>query len=161
MPPGKYQFATELPKDFSGILHFTNFSEEEFKAKWNSIEYTFPPKSTIPLVISTASPIETFNIRMMFAKQLADREFKKSKRFGDLASKNSNVNSIHAMVSYTDTELDKFINRCLEPLPIAQVKAEEVPTEGKKRGRPKTVTIVQDQNYGGEKTDKLSQGETF
>lgn len=143
-PNTKYKFATELPKNYNGTLHFTNFSEEEFKAKWNNVEYTFPPKSTIPLVIPTASPIETFNIRTMFAKQLADREFRRSKRGLDLSKKNEGAHSISASISYTENELDSLISKCLEPLPLAQAKTETVQSEGEKRPKARVSKIVTD-----------------
>jgi hypothetical protein len=149
----KYQFATELPKNHTGVLYFTNFSEEEFQAKWNNVVYTFPQKSTVPLFIPTASPIETFNIRTMFAKQLADREFRKSKRAGELTAKNEGVHSLHAAVSYTENELDSYIKRCLDPLPRSELKTEEVEPEGKKRPQARVARPVRDASYGNGETE--------
>ncbi|MDE1941311.1 MAG: hypothetical protein KGI66_04285 [Patescibacteria group bacterium] len=157
-PNTKYKFATELPQNYSGTLHFTNFSDEPFQAKWNSIVYTFPPKSTIPISIPTASPIETFNIRTMWAKQLADREFRKSKRAGELNAKNQGAQSIMASISYTESELDSYIARCLEPLPIGELKTEKVPTEGEKRPKARTTKIVKNSQYGDNETDELVTG---
>lgn len=157
-PNTKYKFATELPKDYKGTLHFTNFSDEDFTAKWDNVAYTFPAKSTVPLQIATASPIQTFNIRMMFAKQLADREFRKSARAGTLNKKNEGVQSIHAAVSYTETELDSYINQCLKPLPITEVRTETVETEGVKRPKARVARPVKDANYGDNETDALTTG---
>lgn len=162
-PNTKYKFATELPKDYKGTLHFTNFSDEEFQGKWNNVIYSFPPKSTVPIFIPTASPIETFNIRTMFAKQLADKEFRKSKKAGTLNEMNKGVHSLHAAVSYTEGDLDALISRCLEPLPIGEVKTETVETEGNKRPKARVARPVKDANYGGDETDTLitGKGETF
>jgi hypothetical protein len=157
-PNTKYKFATELPKDYKGTLHFTNFSDTEFIAKWNNVEYSYPPKSTIPIVILTASPIETFNIRTMFAKQLADREFRGSKRGLDLNKKNEGAQSIAASISYTENDLDNLITRCLEPLPIAEAKTEAVQSDGEKRPKARASKIVQDSSYGGTETDELITG---
>lgn len=143
-PNTKYKFATELPKDYKGTLHFTNFSDEEYKDKWDNVEYTFAPKSTVPLQIPTASPIQTFNIRTRFAKGLADREFRKSKRAGDLNIKNTGVQSLHAAVSYTENDLDSFIARCLEPLSISEVTTEAIQTEGTKRPKARVAHPVED-----------------
>lgn len=143
-PNTKYKFASELPKNHTGALYFTNFSEEEYQAKWNNVVYTFPPKSTVPLIIPTASPIETFNIRTMFAQQLADREFRKSKKAGELSARNVGVHSLGAALSYTENELDSYIKRCLEPLPRAELKGEEVETEGKKRPSARVAKPVKD-----------------
>lgn len=158
-PNTKYTFATELPKDYSGALYFTNFSEEEFQAKWNNTIYTFPPKSTVPLFIPTASPIETFNIRTMFAKQLGDREFRKSKRAGELNAKNEGVQSLSASLSYTENELDSYIKRCLEPLPRSEVKTEVVESEGKKRPQARVARPVRNASVdGSSETDTLVTG---
>lgn len=143
-PNTKYKFASELPKDYKGTLHFTNFSDEEFTAKWNNVAYTFPAKSTVPIFIPTASPIETFNIRTMFAKQLADREFRKSKKAGELSKKNEGVHSIHAALSYTENELDAYITKCLEPLPIAEVRSKDEEPEGKKRPKSRVAHPIAD-----------------
>lgn len=142
-PNTNFKFATELPKDFSGTLHFTNFSDDEFKAKWNSVEYTFPPKSTVPLTIPTESPINTFNIRTIFAKQLADREFRRSKRGIELNKKNEGAQNPLGNVSYVEKDLEQLINKCLSPLPITFLKSEQMPQEGARRGRPRITTIVE------------------
>ena len=154
----KYKFASELPKDYTGTLHFTNFSDEEFSRKWNNVVYTFPPKSTVPLFISTASPIETFNIRTMFAKDLADREFRKSKRAGELTKKNEGVHSLHAAISYTENELEAYIKKCLDPLPISEVKTETVMPEGRTRPKARVARPVKDASYGDDETDTLVTG---
>ncbi len=155
-PNSKYQFATELPKDYNGTLHFTNFSDDVFQARWANVEYTFPAKSTIPLVIPTLSPIETFNVRTRFAKELADREFKKSKRAGQLNEMNKNANGLRSAVSYTENDLDSFIKRCLEPLPIVFMKSEKVQSEGEKRPKAKVAKIVKDSKYA----DPTDSGDT-
>jgi len=143
-PNTKYKFATELPKDYKGTLHFTNFSDEDYVDKWNNVAYTFPAKSTVPIFIPTASPIETFNIRTRFAKGLADREFRKSKRAGTLNEMNKGVQSIHAAVSYTENDLDALISRCLEPLPMGEVKTQDIESEGKKRPKARVSHPVED-----------------
>ena len=159
-PNTKYKFATELPKGYSGILHFTNFSDEEFKAKWNNVVYPFPPKSTVPLVIPTESPIQTFNIRTVFAKQLADREFRKSKRAGELNAKNQGAQSLAASVSYNEYDLDSLVNRCLEPLPLAEVITENVQPEGQKRRPARVARPIKDAEYSKDavETDTLITG---
>ncbi len=157
-PNTKYKFATELPPNHTGALYFTNFTDTEFQAKWNNVVYTFPPLATVPLFIATASPIETFNIRTMFAKQLADREFRKSKKAGELSARNEGIHSLHAALSYTENELDSYIKRCLEPLPRTEAKTETVEAEGKKRPPARAARPVKDASYGGTETDTLVTG---
>jgi hypothetical protein len=60
-----------LPSDFDGIFRFTNWTDSDFTAKWDNIEYTFPAKKTTPIVIPNATPVEIQNIRKKFAKELA------------------------------------------------------------------------------------------
>lgn len=107
-----------LPADFDGVFRFTNFTDKEFKAKWASIEYTFSPESTTPMIIPGATPEEVQHIRKKFARELAIVEFYKTPKF--VAMNNVQPGGVPPL--YTDSDLEPFIQRCLEPLPIAQVK---------------------------------------
>ena len=70
-----------LPEDFDGTFRFTNPSEEDFIGEWGSKEYHFPAGKTVPMVMPEYSPIEIQHIRKKFAKNLAEREFYKSKGY--------------------------------------------------------------------------------
>lgn len=108
-----------LPADFDGVFRFTNFTDQEFKARWGSVEYTFPPMKTTPMIIAGATPEEVQNIRKKFAKELAVQEFYKTPKFDKL---NAHIpGGIPAL--YTDSDLAPIIKRCLEPLPAASLKA--------------------------------------
>jgi hypothetical protein len=113
---------TALPKDFDGTFKFTNFTDKEFKAMWNSVEYTFPPMKTVPLIIPSATPLEVQNIRKKFAKELAIIEWYKTPKFIGM---NAHVPG-GTPALYTDKDLAPFIQRCLEPLPIAQVISKKI-----------------------------------
>jgi len=112
-----------LPVDFDGVFRFTNFTDEEFKAKWGGIEYTFPPQRTTPMVIPGATPEEVQHIRKKFAKELAIFQFYKTPKF--VAMNNINPGGVPAL--YTDSDLVPFITRCLEPLPIAKATMKVMP----------------------------------
>lgn len=104
-----------LPADFDGTFKFTNFTDEEFTTKWDNISYTFPAKSTIPLIIVNATPLEIQNIRKKFARDLATIEWYKSEKFKMM---DAHVPG-GTPALYTEADLKPFVQRCLEPLPKA------------------------------------------
>ncbi len=120
------KFEAVLPEDFNGVFHFTNWSEEDFTGKWNSIDYTFPALTTAPMVMPF-SPLEIQNIRKKFAKDLAEREFFKSKNYealrkieGKDGERTINFNQAR---TYSINELAPFIQKALEPLPVSRAFA--------------------------------------
>jgi len=114
-----------LPESFDGVFRFTNFTDEDFTTLWNSVEYTFPAMSTVPLVISGESPENTQTIRKIFAKRLAQREFFKSSRYAELNGLTAK-SGVPPLVN-EDVEYAQFIQKCLEPLAPATVKAKKLP----------------------------------
>lgn len=112
-----------LPQGFDGVFRFTNFSDEDFTARWDKVEYTFPANKTSPMVMNF-TPAEIQHIRKKFARELAEREFYKTEKFKRL---NTNVPG-GTPALYTDSDLTPLIQRCLEPLPIVHAKAKLVPT---------------------------------
>jgi hypothetical protein len=112
-----------LPADFDGVFRFTNYTNEEFKAKWNGVEYTFPPQKTTPLIIAGATPEEVQTIRKKFAKELAVSEFYKTPKFNKLNEHTPGGTP----ALYTDSDLAPLVQRCLEPLPAGAFKAQVVP----------------------------------
>lgn len=116
---------TTLPQNFDGVFRFTNWSNEDFIGKWGSKEYLYAANTTSPMIIPEHSPLEIQNIRKKFAKDLAEREFYKSKGYKTLSSQeglpgNRTMNSIHQAAAYSMNELTPFIQRALEPLPVSQ-----------------------------------------
>lgn len=129
------QFENKLPEDFDGVFRFTNFSDEEFIGKWNSKGYVFPAKSTTPMHILDATPLEVQTIRKKFARELAEREFFKSQKAKTMEAQEKGsdgsprFNSIQMAQTYDDSHLANFIQQCLTPLPIAKPAAFDLPTE--------------------------------
>lgn len=114
-----------LPTDFDGVFRFTNWSTEDFVGKWGSKEYQFPALTTSPMVIPECSPLEIQHVRKKFAKNLAEREFYRSKGYKVLADQegkpgNRTMNSIHQAAVYSINELTPYIQRALEPLPVSR-----------------------------------------
>jgi len=132
-----------LPKNFTGTFYFTNFSDEDFTTRWNNVAYTFPAKRTSPILIATASPYEIQNIRKKFAKELAQREYYKTKEYGKL----NTVPRSGIPATYVETVLEPLIQKCLEDLPVGEIHEKVLPREGEKKfrkdakGRPITRIV--------------------
>lgn len=120
-----------LPDDFDGVFRFTNPTNEAFTAKWNGKAYTFPPMKTSPMIITDATPVEVQSIRKKFAKELAEHEFFKGDEAKRLQAieRNGNgpaLNSIHQANTYSLDNLQKMIQKCLDPLPVERASVEAV-----------------------------------
>ena len=142
-----------LPADFDGIFRFTNFTKQEFKAKWDNVEYTFPPENRSPMIIAGATPEQVQSIRKKFARELAIREWYKSPKFEAM---NAHIPG-GTPALYTDSDLAPYIQRCLEPLPLAQAIVQILPKvdmESKlakdRRGRPVTKILDKDDSLMAE-----------
>lgn len=136
-----------LPVDFDGIFRFTNFTKNEFKAKWGNIEYTFAPESTSPMIIPGSTPEEVQNIRKKFARELAEIEFYKTPKF--MSMNNIQPGGVPAL--YTESDLTPFIQRCLEPLPVKSAKTQVLPPVGdeknlRKDNKGRNVTKIIDKD---------------
>lgn len=121
------KYETTLPRNFNGIFEFTNWSDEEFVGVWNKVEYRFPAKARSPMIIPEHSPLEIQHIRKKFAKDLAEREFFKSKKYEKIRSPegelgNRTMSGIHTANTYSLDDLKDGIQRCLEPLQIKDAK---------------------------------------
>ena len=135
-----------LPADFDGVFRFTNFSDQDFNARWNSVEYTYPALSTVPMIIPGCTPEEVQHIRKKFAKELAVREFQKTPKFAGL----NNVPMGGTPALYTDSDLTPFVQKCLEPLPLAQAAIKKIPKDNennyRKDEKGRNITKVVEKN---------------
>lgn len=129
------KYETTLPENFTGVFHFTNWSNEDFTGKWGGKQYLFQAETTSPMVIPEHSPLEIQHIRKKFAKDLAEREYFKSQQYKNLMKQERNpdgsprLNGIHSAGTYSVDQLTPFIQKCLEPLPIARALVTESPKE--------------------------------
>lgn len=122
-----------LPEDFDGTFRFTNWTDADFIGKWGKKEYRFPAQTTSPIVMNDQTPLEVQQIRKKFAKDLAEQEFFRSQKYGNLLSSERNpdgtsrANSIHMGSTYSMDTLAPFIQKCLEPLPVAKAIVSDAP----------------------------------
>lgn len=144
-----------LPTDFDGIFRFTNYTEKDFTAKWNSVEYTFPAMKTSPMIIPNATPEEVQSIRKLFARKLAEAVFYQSNEFKamDLSVADSQAGKIPAL--YTDKDIAPYVQCALEPLPIAQVKItpakpEVINTRTDDKGKPVSKVLEGSESLVGD-----------
>lgn len=133
------KFDTILPEGFDGTFRFTNATDEDFVGKWGGREYLYPAQKTTPMVIYDATPLETQNIRKKFAKDLAEREFFKSKKYevyrlregerDDMGMIKPRGQGMSHAGSYNEDDLQQYIQQCLTPLPTAIPMSSIVPKE--------------------------------
>ncbi len=120
-----------LPVDFDGTFRFTNFTDTDFVAKWDNVAYTFPAQRTTPIIIPDRTPLEIQSIRKKFAKELAIQCFYGTAKFKDMDDRKHGERP----ALYTDNDLAPFVQRCLEALPVGQVKSKVLPRDDESRYR--------------------------
>ena len=111
---------------------FSNFLEKDVTLYWDSRAYTFPALSTTNLLgrIPKANPEEIQGIRKKFAGDLAQIAYfetadYKQKQAAAPASLLQQGQMLTPPI-YSETVLEPFIQRCLEPLTIKAPTVEDV-----------------------------------
>jgi hypothetical protein len=142
-----------LPSDFDGVFRFTNWTDRDFTAKWDNVEYTFPALKSTPMVMPF-TPLEIQNIRKKFARELGVREFYHTDKFKGM----DNVPPGGIPALYTDSDIAPFTQKCLEPLPLARAEVKVMPKddENKYRKNTKGRPITRVLEDGESLTDKAS-----
>lgn len=138
--------------NFDGVFRFTNATDEDFVVSWNSTEYTFPKHTTCPMIIQGETLEGIQNIRKLFAKKLAMREFYKGSEYARLHG--MTTQGVPPLVD-EDKTLKDAIQACLEPLPIARAEV-HIPSpkddshlEGKIEIVEKDESLVEKGKRGG------------
>lgn len=127
------KFDNILPENFNGTFYFTNYTGEDFIGVWGKKEYLFKARTSAPMIMTEHTPLEIQNIRKKFAKDLAEREFYKSKGYDVLRSQegtpgNRTMSGIHQAGTYSMNELTPFIQKCLEPLEVSEATIRIAPS---------------------------------
>ncbi len=136
-PADIMKYETTLPEDFDGVFRFTNWTSADFIGRWAGKEYHFPAMTTSPMVIPEHSPLEVQNIRKKFAKDLAEQEFFRTKKYEKIRQREGNRDELgmiqprgqgmsHAG-TYSMDDLAPFIQKCLEPLPVSRAVRTDAP----------------------------------
>lgn len=165
------QNQTVLPKDFDGVVRFTNWSDSEFVGVWAKKEYHFPPKSRSALVIEDATPVETLHIAEKMAKDLAEREYFRSDKYEHLRAREGAKNSMgmiqptgqgmsHAG-QYSEQDLASMIKRGLEPLVDGKAEVANVvmPSMEEKLRRDEDGNITTAPVKSEKDLEKLAKGD--
>lgn len=121
----------EITKEFSGVFHFTNPTDEDFVHLWNNKEYTFPANKTVPLIIPNETLENIQEIRKRFAYDLALREFYKGKVYKALVIQgNKSAGGVPPL--FDEKILEPMIEQCLKPMPVARAIVKEVKKDNEK-----------------------------
>ncbi len=149
-------YESVLPPDFNGTFPCTNYSKEDFVGLWGGKEYLFPAESTVNLFVLEHSPLEVQHIRKKLGYDLAVREWFKSKGYKVLADQegkpgNRTFTGIHQAAAYTTKDLEPYIKRFLEPMPVSQLVAKSAP-------KINTEAIIHRQDDGSLSTEPVAQG---
>lgn len=108
-------------EEFNGTFYFTNPTDKERSYLWNNREYTFPAKSTVPLIIM-GEPLENIQeIRKRFAYRMAQDRFYEGEKpsVGESYTKLKNMGN-GLPPTFNPTIFEPWIEECLTPLPIAK-----------------------------------------
>ncbi len=108
----------------NGVFWFTNATDQDFTVLWNNKEYTYPAKSSAPMLIPNEPSENIQEIRKKFAYKLALREFHLGKEYTTLV-KLGNKSAGGTPPLYDDKILEPVIESCLKPLPVTQAKVKE------------------------------------
>lgn len=135
---------------FDGIFRFTNATNKDFTTEWNSKAYTFPAGTTVPLIIPGETPENVQNIRKLFARKLAEREFYQSARYDVLNGMSKNGTP----PTFDEGELAKYIQACLEPLPESRASVVELPKMDESRFEDKVDVVEQNEDLNARAASK-------
>lgn len=127
------KYESVLPSNFDGSFRFSNPSDEDFVGIWGGVQYLFPAGTTVPIVMHNQTPLEVQHIRKKFAKDLAEREWFKSKGYKTLSNQEGKVgnrtfSSFHQAAAYTVKDLEPYIRDCLTLLPESKLTSRTVET---------------------------------
>ncbi len=122
-----------LPENFDGLVRFTNWSDEDFTAKYNSKEYTIPANSTVVIspLMPDRSPLDLLNICKKFALDLAVREWGKTQWMKDQLKRERNVDGsprgygMSGAATYSIDQLAPLIEKGLYVYQTANAKVQE------------------------------------
>lgn len=116
----------EYNEDFSGVFMFTNPTTKVRKYLWNNKEYTYPPESTVPLIIPSETLENIQEIRKRFAYRMAEERVYE----GEVTPSGFDYNKAKEMgrgtpPTFDPKILEPFIAECLKPLPVKRASIQK------------------------------------
>ncbi len=99
--------------EFGGVFYFTNPTKQERKYLWNNKEYSFPPESTVPLIIPTETLENIQEIRKRFAYRMAEERFYESDQYMKMKDMGNGMPA-----TFDPKILEPMIQECLKPLEV-------------------------------------------
>jgi hypothetical protein len=111
---------SEYNEEFSGVFMFTNPTDQERKYLWNNKEYTFPPQSTVPLIIPTETLENIQEIRKRFAYRMAEERFYEGAEYKRMKEMGNGMPP-----TFDDKILEPMIEECLKPLPMSRASIKQ------------------------------------
>lgn len=137
-------------EDFGGVFYFTNPTNKERTYLWNNKEYTFPPESTVPLVI-LSEPLENVQeIRKRFAYRMAEeRLYEGEKTISGFEYLKAKEMGGGMPPTFDPKILEPWIAECLKPLPMgkARVVAGKPIDDDRNYKVTKAISDSDDPNY--------------
>lgn len=146
------------PKEnyLNGVFYFSNNSDEDFHAWWNSVRYTFPAHTASPMIIQGETSEGIQNIRKRFAQKWAEEQLSGSKAMKMLEKGGGKVATLYPPVSPYYSAIDALIQSCIEPLPVEQATTiKEAPIKRKVEGGAKPTIKATRPVEKGDKATKI------
>lgn len=134
--------------EFDGVFRFTNPTDKDRTYLWNNKEYTFPAKSTVPLVIM-GEPLENIQeIRKRFAYRMAEERFYENEKpsIGDSYDKLKKMGN-GLPPTFNPEILEPWIEECLKPLPIGRAIVKDGKKDKTKYKSTKAIGPNDNPNY--------------
>lgn len=133
----------DINEEFDGVFRFTNWTDKERKYLWNNKEYTFPAKSTVPLIILN-EPLENIQeIRKRFAYRLAEEVFYEGKEYQKMSKMGNGLPP-----TFDPKILEQDIEKCLQPLTVGRAQVKEIKKDSDRNYKStKALTERDDPNY--------------
>jgi len=133
---------------------FSNPLDRDVTLMWDGKAYTFAALSTTNLLgrIPNATPEHIQGIRKHFAYKLAQQMFFETDQYKKMEGQTpANPETIKTPAIYSEAQLEKFVQKCLEPLHVQAPEVKDVSAEmdvtprltrdGK--GRPRSRVVAQ------------------
>lgn len=151
--PTKDEFT--IPEGFDGVFRFTNPSDEDYYGTWNKVQYYFPKKKTVPLIVPNETLESVQHIMKKFALELSTREFHKAEKFKNMERLTPPGSGL-VPAPYSDMELKEYADQCLIPLESERPKMAKIAPESTTIYHTDVTQVLDDKDADNRK--ELAEG---